>query len=107
MDQGIDLMPVILPQETETDGDLSPSLAPPDLEHPYIVILYNDEVHSFPDVEHQLQKATGCTLEKAEALSHEVHSKGRAIVFSGSSVECNRVANVLREIRLQVETDRA
>ena len=54
-----------------------------------------------------MQKATGCTLEKAEAFAMEIHVTGRAVVFGGSAEECERVANVLREIRLQVETDRA
>ena len=73
---------------------------------PYVVILYNCDCHTFEQVEEQLQKATGCTLEKAEAFAIEVDTTGRAIVFSGSDEECEKVANILRQIRLQVETDK-
>ena len=74
---------------------------------PYIVILYNCECHDFDQVETQLQKATGCTLEKAEALAMEVHTTGRAVVYAGEEDKCDQVAAILRQIRLQVETDRA
>jgi ATP-dependent Clp protease adaptor protein ClpS len=108
VENGIDLMPaIILPEETQAEPSLEPAAGRPPADSPYIVVVYNDEVHTFDEVEQQLQKATGCTLEKAEALAVEIDSKGRAVVYSGSSLECERVANVLREIRLQVEVDRA
>ena len=78
-----------------------------DISGPWIVILYNCECHTFEQVESILQKATGCSLEKAEAIAWEVHTKGRAICFSGSQEECDRVAKIIASIRLQVETDRA
>lgn len=104
MPQGIDLMPAVLPTEAPT---WEPALGPPETDKPYIVILYNCECHTFDEVEVQLQKATGCTLEKAEAFAIELDATGRSVVFGGSAEECERVANVLRQIRLQVETDRA
>jgi ATP-dependent Clp protease adapter protein ClpS len=78
-----------------------------DIQGPWIVILYNCECHTFDDVERILQKATGCSLEKAEAIAWEVHTKGRAICFSGTQEECERVAKIIASVRLQVETDRA
>lgn len=108
MPRGIDLLPAVLPAErTQTAPIEREQRTPPDLERPFIVVLYNCECHTFDDVIVQLQKATGCTLEKAEALAVEVDSTGRAIVYAGTADECERVANVLRQIRLQVETDRA
>ena len=77
------------------------------LDGPYIVIVYNDSWHTFAEVEVQLQKATGCSLERAEAIAVEIHTRGRAIAYSGTLEDCERVANIIREIRLQVETDRA
>lgn len=74
---------------------------------PFIVIVFNDEVHSFDEVEEILIKATGCTMEKAEALAVEIDAKGRAICFSGDEEECGRVAAIIGSIGLQVETDRA
>lgn len=78
-----------------------------EIDGPWIVILYNCECHTFDDVILILQKATGCSLEKGEAIAYEVHTKGRAICFSGSQEECERVAAIIASIRLQVETDRA
>ncbi len=78
-----------------------------DIQGPWIVILYDCDCHTFDQVETILQKATGCSLEKAEAIAIEVHTTGRAICFSGSQEECERVAKIIASIRLQVETDRA
>lgn len=104
MPPGIDLMPAVLPKPAPTEN---PQAGDPDLEKPYVVIVYDDDWHTFEQVEMQLQKATGCSLEKAEAQAIEVHTTGRAVVFSGAADKCEQVAAVLREIKLQVETDRA
>jgi ATP-dependent Clp protease adaptor protein ClpS len=77
------------------------------LGRPWVVILYNDDWHPYEQVVFQVQKATGCSLEEAEWITHEAHTQGRAIAYSGTQEECERAANVLREIRLQVETDTA
>lgn len=106
MPSNIDLMPVVIPGE-EARAVPTPRHGDPDTDKPCVVILYNCDCHTFDDVEVQLQKATGCSLEKAEALAVEVDSKGRAIVFQGELEECERVAAVLGSIRLQVEVDRA
>jgi len=78
-----------------------------DISGPWIVILYNCECHTFDDVIEILQKATGCSVEKGFQIALEVHTRGRAICFSGSKEECDRVAGIIASIRLQVETDRA
>lgn len=72
---------------------------------PAWVILYNDDWHTFDDVIVQLMKATGCTPEQGEAHAWTVHTEGKARVFDGARDACERVAGVLREIRLQVEVD--
>lgn len=72
---------------------------------PWHVILYNDDWHSFEEVVAQVQKATEYPLERAEQITYEAHTTGRAIAYSGPKDECQRVAGVLREIRLQVEID--
>ena len=74
---------------------------------PWIVILYNDDWHTFDDVIEILMKATGCTEQRAMEIAIEVHTKGRAICYDGSKEECERVASIIATIRLQVETDRA
>ena len=96
-------MPLTLPRPnaapTEQMDDLN------DLGGPSLVIVYNCDCHTFPEVEAQLQKATGCSLEKAQALSHEIDGQG--VVYAGDSEKCEQVAAILRQIRLQVETDRS
>ena len=98
-------MPVVIPEERTLDLPRE-QRTPPGQDGPYVVILYNCDCHTFEQVEKQLQKATGCSLEKAEAFAMEVHTTGRSVVFSGSDEECEKVANILRQIRLQVETDK-
>jgi ATP-dependent Clp protease adapter protein ClpS len=71
----------------------------------YRVILYNDDFHSMDEVILQLQKATGCTVERAVEIMMEAHTKGRAICHRGGRSDCQRVAKILREIRLQCEVD--
>jgi ATP-dependent Clp protease adapter protein ClpS len=78
-----------------------------DIQGPWIVILYNCSCHTFDEVEYILQKATGCSLDKAAAIAMEVHTKGRAICFSGEKEPCERVTAIIASIRLQVEMDRA
>ena len=73
---------------------------------PHKVILYNDDVHSMDEVVFQLQKATGCSLEKAYSVMEEAHSRGRAVAYTGAKEDCEKVCGVLRQIRLQVELDR-
>jgi ATP-dependent Clp protease adaptor protein ClpS len=77
------------------------------LRRPWIVILYNDDWHGFGEVIAQVQKATGCSLTRAEQITMEAHTNGRAIAYTGPAEACERVAAILRQIRLQVETDAA
>ena len=100
-------MPAVLPDERilELPNEREQRKSPGQ-DGPYVVILYNCDCHTFEQVEEQLQKATGCTLEKAEAFAIEVDTTGRSVVYSGSDEECEKVANILRQIRLQVETDK-
>ena len=74
---------------------------------PYIVILYNDDYHSMDEVVDQLQRATGYEMERCIKIMVEAHIRSRAIAFTGSEEECERCAQILRQIRLQVETDKA
>ncbi len=78
-----------------------------DLDGPFIVILYNDDHHGMDEVVIQIQKATGYDIRRCVAIMVEAHTNSRAITFSGSQEQCERCAGILRQIRLQVETDRA
>jgi ATP-dependent Clp protease adaptor protein ClpS len=72
---------------------------------PYFVILYNDDQHSIDEVVLQVQKAAGVTLHQAFEITMEAHTEGRAVCYSGDMESCEKVAAVLREIRLTVEID--
>ena len=69
------------------------------------VILFNDEIHSFEEVTQQIIKAIKCSENEAEAYTWEVHSKGKACVFSGEMHECLRVSSVLEEIGLHTQIE--
>ncbi|MCS6776325.1 MAG: ATP-dependent Clp protease adaptor ClpS [Chloroherpetonaceae bacterium] len=77
-----------------------------DDEGPYVVILYNDDYHEMMEVVAQLQKATGYDFNRCVQIMWEAHTRGRAIAYTGSQDDCERAASVLRQIRLQVETDK-
>ncbi len=64
------------------------------------VILFNDDVHTFDEVINQLRKATGCSMDDAEAMTIEVHTRGKATVYEGEMPACLRVTGVLEEIAL-------
>lgn len=87
-------------QNTEVLGDVQ-------VTGPWVVILYNDDYHDFDEVILQVQRATGCSLEEAVCVTATAHLEGRAVAHHGSQDECERAANVLRQIRLQAETDRS
>ena len=76
-----------------------------DLQTPAKVLLFNDEVHTFEEVINQIIKATGCAQPKAEALTWEVHSSGKAMVFEGPMTECIRVSSILEEISLHTQIE--
>lgn len=99
-----------MPVETETTIQIAPGILDQleqSVDSPWVVILYNCDCHSYEEVIFQVQRATGCSLEKAVWITHEAHVTGRAIAYSGTLEECERVARVLRDIKLQVETDKA
>ena len=74
---------------------------------PRIVVLYNDDFHAFDEVVLQIQKATGKSEEEAYRVTLEAHSRGKSVAYAGAVEDCQRVAAVLRKIRLQVEVDAA
>jgi ATP-dependent Clp protease adaptor protein ClpS len=76
-----------------------------DLAEPAKVILFNDDVHTFDEVITQLIKAVRCTRERAEAWALEVHTRGKACVYTGEMPECLRVSNILEEIGLHTQIE--
>ena len=74
-----------------------------DVDTPWRVVLYNDAIHTFDEVIHQLVRATGCSTSDAESIAWTVHTQGKALAFEGSFPECFRVQGVLKEIQLVTE----
>ena len=84
--------------ETEQDTDVG-------IERPAKVILFNDEVHTFDEVIGQIIKATGYDQSKAEAITWEVHTAGKACVFEGEITRCVQISQVLEEIDLMTQIE--
>jgi ATP-dependent Clp protease adaptor protein ClpS len=64
------------------------------------VIVYNDEWHSFEEVIRQIIRAVHCSPKRAEALTNQIHFKGKATVYEGGMEDCLFVSAVLEEINL-------
>lgn len=70
---------------------------------PFVVVLYNDDYHTFEEVIYQLQKATNCSFETAREYAFTVHVKGQATVYKGELGKCLQVSSVLEEISLHTQ----
>ncbi|HET9092622.1 MAG TPA: ATP-dependent Clp protease adapter ClpS [Acidimicrobiales bacterium] len=53
------------------------------VEHPWLVIVWNDPINLMNYVTYVFQKLFGYSREKAHRLMMDVHTKGRAVVSSG------------------------
>ncbi len=69
----------------------------------FIVIVYDNPVNTFDQVEHILLTATNCPKREAEMETWEVHHLGKSVVHHGSSQECERAAGIIRTIGIKVE----
>ena len=67
--------PVRAPEREEEDV--------PDLDRPWIVIVWNDPVNLITYVTYVFQKLFGYPKEKAEKLMMQVHVEGKAVVSDG------------------------
>lgn len=75
-------------------------------DEPWKTVLFNCACHTFDQVETIVMKAMHCTLSRARAISHEVHTKGSAVIYSGARERCEAVADVVASIGLRVEVVR-
>lgn len=90
------------PPETET---IEREETATQVDTPWRVILFDDDIHTFDEVIVQLMKATGCSAEQAERHAWTVHTQGKDCVYQGSFDECFRVQGVLREIQLVTQIE--
>jgi ATP-dependent Clp protease adapter protein ClpS len=73
---------------------------------PWNVVLLNDDWHTFEEVIVQVMRATGCSVEQAQAITWEAHSKGETVCYTGPRERCEHVAAVLEEIDLRVRLEK-
>lgn len=71
----------------------------------FSLILYNDSHHNFEEVTEQIMKATGFGYDRAEAITMEAHTKGRAHVITGDLNICVKAQHVLEEISLRTSIE--
>lgn len=76
-----------------------------DVNLPAKVILFNDEWHTFDEVEIQIIKATKCSKTKAQNLTWDVHNNGKAMVYEGDMPDCLNVSSILEEISLSTQIE--
>lgn len=93
-------VPISQHEEVETEPVI---LSDVDLDIRGKVILYNDDWHTFDEVIEQIIKATGYSYARAEAITWEVHTRGKAKVYEGPIEDCIRVSAILEEIHLKTE----
>lgn len=67
----------------------------------FTLILFNDNYHELEEVISQVMKATGYGYDKAEAITMEAHTKGKAPVISGDLNKCLAAQAILEEINLR------
>ncbi len=77
--------------ETMTTLSMSPSTIEqteydqsPNLDSPWIVLVWNDPINLMSYVTYVLQKLFGYSRDKATELMLDVHEKGRAVVANGT-----------------------
>ncbi|MEX0661495.1 MAG: ATP-dependent Clp protease adaptor ClpS [Balneolaceae bacterium] len=70
---------------------------------PWRLILFDDDIHTFDEVNNQLIKALGCSVSEAEEMTKKVHEEGKAQVYEGLFEECLKINSVLQEIQLVTE----
>ena len=73
---------------------------------PWRVVLWNDPINLISYVTWVLQSLFGYSLDKATALTMEVHNNGRAIVSHGPREKAEVDANLLHERGLWATLER-
>lgn len=85
------------------DSDLALSVS---VDSPCNVVLFNDDVNTFPFVIRVLMHVVKVSYEQAAELANAVHTTGRAVVFSGPISDATDKATALSSAGLTVEVQR-
>jgi ATP-dependent Clp protease adaptor protein ClpS len=74
-----------VPERAEPAGDVLVDIEEvQETDKPWLVIVWNDPINLMSFVTYVLQKLFGYSKEKATKLMLDVHTKGRAVVSSGT-----------------------
>ncbi len=90
------VLPHISPEETQQENWNGGA-------EEWVVIVYNNEYNTYPQVIAILMRATKCTRDEAEMETWEIDNLGKSVVHHASEEECNRAASIIRTIGIQVE----
>ncbi|XP_022244280.1 E3 ubiquitin-protein ligase UBR2-like isoform X1 [Limulus polyphemus] len=61
----------------------------------YATMLFNDEIHTYDQVIHTLNRAIECTEKEATDYATMIDREGRSIVKCGNFQSCNQVRNII------------
>jgi len=100
----IDKKNIIKMTEVETEEEVDVATTK-DITFGSRVLLFNDDIHTFDEVINQIIKAINCDVLRAEQLTVEVHTNGKAVVFEGEMFECIKVSSILEEISLHTQIE--
>lgn len=80
----------VAPRKRERPQDAGPRPQPP-----YAVIVFNDDLHTFPYVVETFMKVFGYSEQKSQMLAVDIHNQGRGAVWSGArevaELKCEQV----------------
>lgn len=71
-----------------------------EIDHPWVVIVWNDPINLMTYVTFVLQQIFGYSKEKATKLMLQIHNEGKATVSSGSKLEAERNVTKLHSFGL-------
>ena len=76
--------PTVTPGTAPLEVDRPESHESVGLDHPWVVLVWNDPINLMSYVSFVFQKLFGYSRERADSLMLDVHHKGRAVVSSGA-----------------------
>jgi len=74
----------VTPATAPSEVDRPESQEGADLDHPWVVLVWNDPINLMSYVSLVFRKLFGYSRERADSLMLDVHHKGRAVVSSGA-----------------------
>ena len=69
----------------------------------WVVVVYDNEINTGDEVVFILMVATHCSIEEAEIETWEIDHLGKSNVHFANKDECEGVAQIIRQIGIQVE----